>query len=138
MNARQYPFYQPGYSQQQPQAIVQQSPRAVFHAALDQLRQLQIATPATWKAPMKPPVEAGWRSNLYPEQTASTGQLAGADTWAAVGSTLAVAGTGLGAYHGYRRTGSLGWAIAWAILGGLFPIITIPVAIAQGFGQRSR
>jgi hypothetical protein len=39
------------------------------------------------------------------------------------------------AYHGYRRNNSIGWAIGWAILGGAFPIIGWPVAIAQGFGK---
>ncbi len=49
---------------------------------------------------------------------------------------LRIAGTGLGAYHGYRRNNSIGWAIGWGVLGGLFPIITTGVAAAQGFGQR--
>lgn len=40
------------------------------------------------------------------------------------------------AFHGYRRNKSIGWAIGWAILGGAFPIIGWPVAIAQGFGQQ--
>jgi hypothetical protein len=53
--------------------------------------------------------------------------------WGAI-STL---GTGLGAYHGYKRNGgSVGWAIGWGLLGGLVPIITVPVALAQGFGKR--
>jgi len=38
------------------------------------------------------------------------------------------------AYHGYRRNHSIGWAIVWALLGGAFPIIGWPVALAQGFG----
>jgi hypothetical protein len=54
---------------------------------------------------------------------------------ATVGAALSVAGAGLGAYHGYKRDNSIGWAIGWAILGATFPIVTIPVAIAQGFGQ---
>ncbi len=49
-----------------------------------------------------------------------------------LGST---AGVVLGAYHGYKRNDSVGWAIGWALLGGLFWPITIPVSIAQGFGQ---
>lgn len=50
-------------------------------------------------------------------------------------SALSVAGTVTGAYHGYRRNKSVGWAIGWAILGSIFPIITIPVSLAQGFGK---
>jgi len=39
------------------------------------------------------------------------------------------------AYHGYKRNGSVGWAIGWALIGGLSPIIGGAVAIAQGFGK---
>ena len=80
---------------------------------------------------------AAWSSNLYSrEQLTGTGQMAG-DMWSALASSLAVVGTAAGAYHGYKRTGSTGWAIGWALAGGLFPIITIPVALAQGFGKPS-
>ncbi len=44
-----------------------------------------------------------------------------------------LAGTAIGAYHGYKRNDSVGWAIVWAFLGGLLPVVVIPVAIAQGF-----
>jgi hypothetical protein len=55
-------------------------------------------------------------------------------TIAYVGS---MAGTIGGAYHGYKRNnGSVGWAIGWAILGSLFWPITIPVMLAQGFGEK--
>jgi hypothetical protein len=39
------------------------------------------------------------------------------------------------AYHGYKRNNSIGWAVAWALLGGAVPIISLPIAIAQGFGK---
>lgn len=52
-------------------------------------------------------------------------------------AAASVVGTAAGAYHGYRRTGSVGWAIGWAVMGALFPIVTIPVALAQGFGKRA-
>lgn len=38
-------------------------------------------------------------------------------------------------FHGYRRTGSLGWALMWGLCGSLFPFIAAPVALAQGFGE---
>lgn len=38
-------------------------------------------------------------------------------------------------YHGYRRNHSIGWAIGWAVLGGIAPIIAWPVAFAQGYGK---
>lgn len=51
-------------------------------------------------------------------------------------TALSVAGTASGAYHGYKRNrGSVGWAIGWGLLGGIFPFITIPVSLAQGFGK---
>jgi hypothetical protein len=49
-----------------------------------------------------------------------------------------IAGTAVGAYHGYKRNDSVGWAIGWALLGGLFPVVVIPVAYAQGIGERKR
>lgn len=51
---------------------------------------------------------------------------------------LSTAGMVLGAFHGYKRNESVGWAIGWALLGGAFPFITIPVSLAQGFGERKR
>ena len=55
--------------------------------------------------------------------------------------TLALAsltGTVLGAYRGYKRDNSVGWAIWWGIAGGWVPFITIPLSLAQGFGKRAR
>lgn len=81
---------------------------------------------------------AKWSSNLA---LAATGQVDpvlppdASSTVDKVYSLLSIAGTAAGAYHGYRRTGKIGWTLGWALLGGLFPIITVPVAIAQGFGR---
>lgn len=47
----------------------------------------------------------------------------------------AIAGAAL-VYHGYRRTGSLIWALLYGIAGKQVPAVAIPVAIAQGFGHR--
>lgn len=49
-----------------------------------------------------------------------------------------IAGAAIGAYHGYKRNDSVGWAVAWSFLGSLFPVIVIPVAYAQGIGERKR
>lgn len=59
-------------------------------------------------------------------------------TIAVIGWTTSLVGTGAGAYHGFKRNNSLGWAIGWALLGGLFPVITLSVAAAQGFGKRAK
>lgn len=50
---------------------------------------------------------------------------------------LSTAGMAAGAYHGYKRNDSVGWAIGWGLLGAMFPFITIPVSLAQGFGKRA-
>ena len=54
-----------------------------------------------------------------------------------LGRLLSMAGAGLGAYHGYRRNESIGWAIGWAVAGSWFPVITTGVALAQGFGEKA-
>ncbi len=49
----------------------------------------------------------------------------------------AVVSVGACAFHGYRRNQSIGWGAGWGILGGLFPVITVAIAAAQGFGKRA-
>jgi hypothetical protein len=53
-----------------------------------------------------------------------------------LGSTLGLAGMLGGAYHGYKRTNSVAWALGWGLAGGMFPLITGVIAYAQGFGKR--
>jgi len=65
----------------------------------------------------------------------TTGADGGTD-WESIWTVLSVAGAGIGAYHGYKRNDSVGWAIGWSLLGGFAPIIVIPVAFAQGIGKR--
>jgi hypothetical protein len=55
-----------------------------------------------------------------------------------LGVLLGTIGVAVGAYHGYKRNNSAGWAIAWALAGGLAPIITVPIALAQGLGKPKR
>jgi hypothetical protein len=50
---------------------------------------------------------------------------------------LSIAGGAVGAYHGWKRDESIGWAIGWGVLGVLFPVIVIPVALAQGIGKKA-
>lgn len=52
--------------------------------------------------------------------------------------SIGVVGGALATYHGYRRTQSVGWALGWGFLGALFPLVTVPIALAQGFGDRKR
>ena len=40
-----------------------------------------------------------------------------------------------GVYHGYKRNnGSIGWALAWGLVGGIWPV-AIPLMLAQGFAK---
>jgi len=64
-------------------------------------------------------------------QDSGTGMQVASVVW----SLLSLAGAVSGAYHGYKRNDSVGWAIGWGLLGGIFPVITIPVSLAQGYGQ---
>lgn len=51
-------------------------------------------------------------------------------------SWLSLASSGASAYHGYKRNQSIGWAVAWGLLGAAFPIIVPAVGLAQGFGKK--
>lgn len=55
-----------------------------------------------------------------------------------VWAVASVLSTALCAYHGYKRNDSVGWAVVWGLLGGLFPVITPVIAYAQGFGEPKR
>lgn len=60
----------------------------------------------------------------------------GSEMWRMIGQVGSLVGTAAGAYHGYKRNhGSIGMGIAWALLGGIFWPITIPVMFAQGIGK---
>lgn len=39
------------------------------------------------------------------------------------------------AYHGYKRTGSIAWALFYGFMGRWFPLEAVPIAAAQGFAQ---
>ena len=41
-------------------------------------------------------------------------------------------------FHGYRRNQSVGWGVGWFVLGGLFPIITPVIAVAQGYAKPAK
>lgn len=63
------------------------------------------------------------------------------EPWTSYQKTWAVLGAismGVSAYHGYKRNKSVGWALVWGLMGGVLPVITPAVAIAQGYGKRSR
>ncbi len=39
-------------------------------------------------------------------------------------------------YHGYRRTGSIVWALLYGLAGRLVPVAAVPISLAQGYGQK--
>lgn len=39
-------------------------------------------------------------------------------------------------YHGYRRTGSILWALIYGLAGRTMPVVAVPISLAQGFGQK--
>jgi len=54
--------------------------------------------------------------------------------WAAA----AAVAMGASAYHGYKRneaSNPVAWALWWGFWGALLPIITVPIALAQGFAK---
>jgi hypothetical protein len=42
------------------------------------------------------------------------------------------------AYHGYKRNDSVGWGVVWFLLGAVFWPVAVPIALAQGYGERAR
>lgn len=72
------------------------------------------------------------------EQTTTESSIPAKDTMSTVMYAASTAGMIAGAYHGYKRNDSIGWAIGWGILGSLFWPIAIPVAIGQGFGKPAK
>jgi hypothetical protein len=55
--------------------------------------------------------------------------------WRVVGYVAGTIGALVGTYHGYARNHSVGWALGWGFLGGLAPVVVIPIALAQGLGK---
>ena len=39
-------------------------------------------------------------------------------------------------FHGYRRTGSIMWALIYGLAGRMVPVAAVPIALAQGLGQK--
>jgi hypothetical protein len=56
--------------------------------------------------------------------------------WKKIGGVAAIASAIASGFHGYRRNHSIAWGAAWFVLGGIFPIFTPVIAVAQGYGKR--
>lgn len=68
-------------------------------------------------------------------ETLGAVETGGESTWRLTWSLLSLVGMGLSAYHGYARNKSVGWGIGWGVAGAVAPIITVPIALAQGFAK---
>lgn len=55
-----------------------------------------------------------------------------------VAGVAGLAGAGMGIFHGYKRTGSAWGAVGYGLLGGVLPVVGIPVMLIQGFGKKKR
>lgn len=51
---------------------------------------------------------------------------------------VSLASAAASGYHGYKRNQSVGWAVGWFVLGGMFPIVTPVIAVAQGFAKPAK
>lgn len=57
------------------------------------------------------------------------------ETWQKINRVGSWAGFVAGAYHGYLRNDSAGWAFGWALFGGAIWPLALPLMLAQGFGK---
>lgn len=65
--------------------------------------------------------------------TNADGSLNGAGVAVAAVSTASMA---LSAYHGLKRNrGSIGYAVWWGLMGGMFPVLVPVIAFGQGFAE---
>lgn len=90
---------------------------------------------AALEAALPPPTSASPASASAPSASPSNLQTAGS----MIASLAWTAAAGASTYHGYKRNdGAFGGTALW-FLGGIFvPIITVPLALAQGFGKRKQ
>lgn len=86
--------------------------------------------------PPEPPPPEPPPAPAPPPPSFESGQMKAVGPVAFLWSAASTASMAAGAYHGYRRNQSIGWALAWGFAGAIFPIITPGIALAQGFGKR--
>lgn len=99
---------------------------------------------------LEPTLQDAWHSSLQGVSHAGLGESAlcaggcsgvGAGEpapsrlYGVIWGVLGTVSTAVSAFHGYRRHGSVGGALGWGLLGGLFPVLTPTIALAQGFAR---
>jgi hypothetical protein len=87
------------------------------------------------------PVESAYPSRV-PLKVTTLGSLPAAelDAKAAIRSLMVgLAFAAIAGFHGYRRNNnSVFWGLSWAAGGFVCPVVTLPFAISQGFGRRTK
>ena len=121
------PYQQQQYLWLQVAIPIMQAYVDALRAACERMERTGIAEPLP-PAPMLPVAPAGQVTTI----TTTSSVLP------TVWSVASAASAGAGAYHGYKRNKSVGWALWWALMGGAFPVITPAIALAQGFGKPER
>lgn len=53
-------------------------------------------------------------------------------------SLVGFASGAAGAYHGYKRNQSVPWAVVWFLGSALFPVVSVPIMLSQGFAKARR
>lgn len=81
--------------------------------------------------PIRNPIQNPYIIQKNPISGIQDGESAGY----AIYATIATASMAASVYHGYKRNNSIGWALVWGLMGGLFPVVTPVIAMAQGFGK---
>ena len=84
--------------------------------------------------------DSSYLGNYMASDNASNGAVSNyvevGDLGGGVSSVLPLVGSLAATYHGYKRNGSVKWAVIWGVLGGFAPLIVNTIAIAQGFGKK--
>jgi len=78
------------------------------------------------------------QTSVGPSDTMADRYAAMPTWWKVTYPVLILASGAASLYHGYKRNNSLGWGLAWWLMGSAFPVITPTVAVAQGFGKRKK
>jgi hypothetical protein len=95
-----------------------------------------VLTPGQINAPVSDPNVSRWVQLM--DTPMSEWQLTPEEkTRAWIWGALSTVSMAAGAYHGYKRNSSVGWALWWGAMGAMFPVITPTIAVAQGFGKKS-
>jgi len=97
---------------------------------VDPLDPVQPVYAAPANDPYAMAIDQGWMT---------PGQAEAYKTWNKVMVFVRPISSTASAFHGYKRNNdSIGWALGWAFMGALFPLLTPTIGLAQGWGKKKR